>query len=617
MNLTIYPVPKTCTISKQRFPLAGRLYIKLSDSYSDYLAAAICRFASAASLTITHGRVATAETLLTIRRQGATKHREAYQITSSAEGLLLTGATEEALFRGLASLSQLLNQIDDALPGLTIVDEPDLNARGVMLDVSRCKVPSLETLKKMIDGFASLKYNQLQIYTEHTFAFSNHPLVWANASPYTAQDMLAIKAYCNARYIQLVPNLNCFGHFERWLQHPEYHDYAECPEGFEHPANGKHINYGSTLKPNQQSLRLLDELHGEYLPLFDSAYFNIGGDEPWELGKGWSKSRCDKEGISSVYTDFISRIHQLTCKRNRKMMFWSDIVLQQPDSLKQLPKDLIALNWGYEANHPFHKECRQVAEAQIPFYVCPGTSGWSSLTGRTSNMISNLASAADNAIAFQADGYLVTDWGDNGHHQYLPISYPGFALGACESWNHKASANIDLPHLVNQMYFNERHPTVANIIVQMGAVLDLAPTTFRYRSLFNQIMFWDMQNEYPETLSITDRQLQACRNAFEDLRLQVDGIAIDNTAIDNTAIDNTATADKEILKAELGTAMDMAIHSINRLLYFRGRSKDKAGLRTQLIQIIGQHDRNWLSRNRPGGLTESRGHLMRSFAAIR
>ena len=54
---------------------------------------------------------------------------------------------------------------------MKITDWPDYPQRGVMLDISRDKVPSMETLYQLIDLLASWKINQLQLYTEHTFAY--------------------------------------------------------------------------------------------------------------------------------------------------------------------------------------------------------------------------------------------------------------------------------------------------------------------------------------------------------------------------------------------------------------------------------------------------------------
>ena len=166
---------------------------------------------------------------------------------------------------------------------------------------------------------------------------------------------------------------------------------------------------------------------------------HLGGDEPWELGEGWSKAKCQKEGATNVYIDFLAKIKQQVDKRDHKMMFWSDIVLKEPECLKRLSKDLIALNWGYEGNHPFARECKLMAAQKIPFYVCPGTSSWNSLTGRTTNMQTNLANAARQGKKYGAYGYLVTDWGDYGHHQYLRsvMPFPLRRVSRAESPGHK------------------------------------------------------------------------------------------------------------------------------------------------------------------------------------
>src|SRR5207342_333696 len=110
-------------------------------------------------------------------------------------------------------------------------DWPDFAVRGVMLDISRDKVPTMATLYEMVNLFASLKINQLQLYTEHTFAYSQHEEVWRNASPMTAEEIQFLDQYCKQRFIELVPNQNSFGHMERWLKHEKYRHLAESPDG--------------------------------------------------------------------------------------------------------------------------------------------------------------------------------------------------------------------------------------------------------------------------------------------------------------------------------------------------------------------------------------------------
>ena len=55
------------------------------------------------------------------------------------------------------------------------------DVRGYMLDVSRDKVPTLATLKRIVDLLERFGYNQFQLYTEHTFAYSRHKAVWKDA----------------------------------------------------------------------------------------------------------------------------------------------------------------------------------------------------------------------------------------------------------------------------------------------------------------------------------------------------------------------------------------------------------------------------------------------------
>ncbi|MFT4798699.1 MAG: hypothetical protein ACJAYE_002525 [Candidatus Azotimanducaceae bacterium] len=600
MKPVIYPEPATIKAGRQSLGLVGRHFIQLTTSHSENFTDRVRAFADsrARPLEMTYGNVSDDQILIRIALKGAKSTAESYDITTTTAGYTVSAATECGLFRGLSSLAQLLDQSSNLAPFVTIHDEPDFAHRGVMLDVSRCKVPTIESLKTLIEQFAALKYNQLQLYTEHTFRFSGHPLVWANASPLSAADILELKHYAAAHYIELVPNLNCFGHFERWLQHPEYHKYAECPDGFKHPLSSEEIPFGSTLNPDKSSLRLIDSLHAEYLPLFDSPLFNVGGDEPWELGLGRSRNKCKAKGTTNVYIDFMSEIQRLVEKRDRQMMFWSDIVQKEPDSLKRLSRELIALNWGYEADHPFQKECAHVAEQKIPFYVCPGTSSWNSITGRTDNTRRNITSAAKNGKKYGALGLLVTDWGDHGHHQYLPISYPGYAIGACESWRQGSSARADLADLVNRSFLGESSKTTAQTIIQLGKVLELAKSPLRNATIFNRTLFWNMNLEPGATKDLASEQIKACGDELRTLLA-------------------APPSESPLVAAEIRNAILMAMHGIDRLRYFRGEAIPRQRLRAEMMAIKAEHGRLWLARNRPGGLQESIEHLDKAAAALK
>ncbi|MBL4679447.1 MAG: hypothetical protein JKY88_01840 [Pseudomonadales bacterium] len=284
------------------------------------------------------------------------------------------------------------------------------------------------------------------------------------------------------------------------------------------------------------------------------------------------------------------KIKKLSEKHGKKMMFWSDIILKQPESLRTLSKDLTVMNWGYEGNHPFKRECEQIAKQNIPYYVCPGTSSWNSLTGRTSNMIKNQSNAARNGLRFDAVGFLVTDWGDHGHHQYLPLSYPGFALGACESWNHKGSKSIDHIDMLNQIFFQEQSGLSAKLIMDLGRVTDLAQTEVPNATIFNGLLF----SSKIEAPSLSENNLARCADSFGEIRSQ---LSLINPAGEQD--------DGALLRGEIDNAIAMANLGINKLRQRRGQKINSKSLRQDLAGIINNHQRLWLGRNRPGGLAES------------
>ena len=137
--------------------------------------------------------------------------REEFIIEATEDGVFITARDEEALFRAETTLKQI--EAQGATDCFMIHDYPDVEHRGVMLDISRSKIPSVKTVKKLIDMFADLKMNELQLYIEgYPFAYSHYPQVWKNTTPLTPDDIRDIDAYCKEHFIEFIPNQNCFGH---------------------------------------------------------------------------------------------------------------------------------------------------------------------------------------------------------------------------------------------------------------------------------------------------------------------------------------------------------------------------------------------------------------------
>ncbi len=501
-----------------------------------------------------------------------------YTLSIAPDGISISAANDAAAFHAQATLKQILAQHPHGnIPCLEITDWPDLEVRGYMLDISRCKVPTQQSLFELVDLLASLKYNQLQLYTEHTFAYRDHQQVWQDASPLTPADIQALDAYCRDRYIELVPNQNSFGHMERWLRYPAYHHLAESPGGFEHPIAGWK-EFGSTLKPTQESADFADSLFAELLPNFTSRQLNVGGDEPWELGQGYSKQEVATRGKTRVYLDHLLRIQEKVHARGYKMQFWGDIIINQPKLASDLGSDVTALLWGYETNHPFAEHCQSMQAARANFLVVPGTSTWNSIGGRLYTALPNIDAAAENATKHEARGLLLTDWGDNGHHQSHLLSILPILQAAARAWNANAE-DLDLKKASTTLIPNPLSDSEYETIVSLSSIAGAFSLYLHNASWLHKILF-------------------TVPSQYEQLRPKLDQSELETA--------------RERLKAtratgELELARKLLLHAAKKGIALT-QNKKPSPIPTDYIDAFREH---WLARNRPGGLAESLSHFPR------
>ena len=191
------------------------------------------------------------------------------------------------------------------------------------LDISRDKVPTMTMLKTVVNTLARLGYTQFQLYTEHTFAYTQHEPVWREASPMTAEEIRELDDYCVQRGIELVPNQNSFGHMEHWLATPGYADLAEMPGGGSRTEKVV-VKEPTVLCPTDPRCeRLVAGLYDELFPCFRSRLVNVGCDETFELdntlGTGRSAAAIAEKGWHRVYLDFLLKVQSLCLSRHQRL----------------------------------------------------------------------------------------------------------------------------------------------------------------------------------------------------------------------------------------------------------------------------------------------------------
>ena len=175
----IIPEPNSMTVGEGTvlLPYAGRVNESIAIGDGDFLLAhqlvADIRSATGTDWDIATGdmwsgfiRLRIADSWDFDSQDGGTAG--AYTLTINTDGITITGCDFEGVRNGVQTLRQLIRQNGAVLPVLQIEDAPAYRIRGYYLDATRGRVPTLAWLKQWADKLCLYKYNQLQLYIEHT-----------------------------------------------------------------------------------------------------------------------------------------------------------------------------------------------------------------------------------------------------------------------------------------------------------------------------------------------------------------------------------------------------------------------------------------------------------------
>jgi hypothetical protein len=320
----------------------------------------------------------------------------------------------------------------------------------------------------------------------------------------------------------------------------------------------------------------------------------------------------------------MERIVRPLVEQGHEVQIWGDI-LREDLALaeKSLPAGVVALPWGYEApwseeqwqhipeslrevllrleqdpRQGFRSQLEPLAGTDIPFWVAPGTASWNSLIGRVDTSIGNLVDASEAGTEFGAGGYLITDWGDNGHHQPPSVSFGPLVYGGAVSWSLRANRDLDLSAALDTFVFSDADRTLGGAIDRLGRMWrETGQMAFNSSPIFTALT----RGAAP----IGDADPDRCHSAVEEIDELV-------ATVQRSA---PACADAAAIQHELATAARLARHGVWRIMRKSGVSApNDVKLRSDLSEAIAEQRAAWLARARPGGLTDSLASLEATLA---
>jgi hypothetical protein len=471
--MRLIPQVKQLILAGQKFSLCEAEAIHINNSSTDLLGAA--SFLKERIKILTGINIALSigdrDNINGIILRHDEEDSEEYRIFVEKDRIILEGRSASALFWAIQTLLQIISLNGQEIPCLQITDFPDFRHRGFYHDVTRGKVPKLSTLKSLIEKLAYYKINELQLYVEHSFAFRNIPELWGGRDPLTSEEILELDHYSKRFHIDLIPSLASFGHLYELLRLKRFEHLNELNiKASEIPQNLWDRMAHYTIDPtNDESYKLIKSMIEEYLPLFSSKYFNICCDETFDLGKGKNLLRVQKEGTGTLYLEFVSKLIDLVRSHGKTPMLWGDIILKHPELIKQVPRDVVFLNWGYGADIT-DENIRILADTGVRQYVCPGTQGWSRVAYDIGTASDNIRKMVQFGFQYKAVGVLNTDWGDCGHINLFAGMFHGMIFGAALCWNKESYSDDDFDRAVSVLEWGDKSETLYRLLRELGGL---------------------------------------------------------------------------------------------------------------------------------------------------
>ncbi len=351
---------------------------------------------------------------------------EGYLLFITPKKVVLAGKSGAGLYYAAQTFLQLIHPKENSdlysAPAVKISDSPDLKIRGVMIDSSQGMIPNLETVKRIIRVMGEYKLNRYYLYSEDTLEYPSHPLVGEHGGRYTPDEIRELVAYGAQHYVDIVPCVQFHGHLHNVMRMEKYSDLAEIPHGGE-------------LSPGTEGVNDFIKDCVDYLTdTFPASSIHVGGDETYELGTGRSRERFPDKNPGDIYLTHSQQVQQIVCEKNRTPEVWGDIVLNHPEIIPKLAKNLRIMSWSYFERNDWTPLVKPFADNHLSFVVCPGVRNWMQIYPNFKGMRTVIRDFMNAGRKYGTDGILNTLWIDTCEELYS-LNYYGFAFGAAAGWS--------------------------------------------------------------------------------------------------------------------------------------------------------------------------------------
>lgn len=314
-----------------------------------------------------------------------------------------------------------------------VSEQPQFKTNGVMVDVSRNAVMTVDGIQSLLRKMALMGLNVVMMYTEDTFTVEKYPYFGYMRGRYSEKELRACDDYANYFGIEMIPCIQTLAHLTEALK----------------------WNYASNIKDtsdillvgNEETYDFIEELLKAASKPFRSNRIHIGMDEAHQLGLGKYLEQHGYQKRFSIMNEHLHKVVALAEKLSLKPMIWSDMYFRlgsktgnnydlnahiPAEVIDSMPKDVQMVYWDYyHTDQEFYRTFLQKHKefGSEPIFA-GGVWTWNGIAPNYGKTIATTNAALEACKKEGITEVFATMWGDNGAETHPFAGLAGLQLYA-------------------------------------------------------------------------------------------------------------------------------------------------------------------------------------------
>ena len=229
-------------------------------------------------------------------------------VTLHGGNAAIAAEDRNALARGFFLLARAIREGKNELD---VRQARHFGSCGVMIDMSRNAVMTVEAVKRMLDRLAAMGMNLALLYTEDTYEVPGYPYHGYLRGRYTQQDLREIDDYAASLDIELMPCIQTLAHLENFLQWDASHPLWDKPDILQIDLEETYAYIDAAIASLRSCMR--------------AKRIHIGMDEAHGVGLGQYYEKHGAVNRFELLNRHLERVCGICRKYDFHPMMWSDM----------------------------------------------------------------------------------------------------------------------------------------------------------------------------------------------------------------------------------------------------------------------------------------------------